>query len=91
LLGEAATQVFLKENAIRFDVDGEAIEMIEAPYVDAAGRESHGLVFQRGAQLGRRHIPLGLIVDLDLVSVGIVEGKRGAVAEITFGPAEVVS
>ena len=65
--------------------------MIESPHVDAARGESHGLIFQRGPQFGRRFVPLGLIINLDLVAVGIVEGERRAVAEIAVGPTDIVA
>src|ERR1700687_5184479 len=38
LLGEPATQVVFKKYPVRLDIDGEAVQMIESPDVDAASR-----------------------------------------------------
>src|ERR1700736_1366900 len=71
LLGEAATQVLLKENSVRLDIHSEAIEMIEPTDIDAASREALRLILKRRPQLRRRPIPRRFIIELNFVPIWI--------------------
>src|SRR5450631_2277923 len=63
--------------------------MVDAPHIAAARRIALRLVLQRGLELGRRLVPLGLVIELDLVPVRVLAHEALAVAEIAVGPADV--
>src|SRR5205823_2343440 len=76
-------------DAVGPDVNGEAVQVIEAAYIDAARRVTLGLVFQRGFELRRSGVPLGLVVELDPVAVRILADESGAMPEIALGPPDI--
>ena len=65
--------------------------MIEAAHVHAARGKPLRLVFQRRLECRRRVVALGLIIELDLVAIGIVAAIGGPVAEIVLDPADLVA
>src|SRR5579862_1888735 len=79
LLGQTKAQVFLEELAVGFDVDSEAIPVIETAHVDTARRKSLSLVLERWPLFRRRLIPLRIVIKLDLMSIGVLAEKRRAV------------
>ncbi len=91
LLGQAAAEIILKENAIGPDVDRQAVEVVEPAHVDAARRIALGLVLQRRRIFRRRNIALRFIVELDDVAVGIMTAKGGPIAELVVDPANLVT
>src|SRR6185503_17751769 len=60
--------------------------MVETPHVRASGREAHRLVLERGLEVRRRLVPLGLPVDLHVVTVGRHERVRWSMSEVTVRP-----
>jgi hypothetical protein len=81
--------MLLEEDAVRSDIDREAVEVIEAADIDAARRKTLRLVFQRGLQLWWRLIPFGLVIELDDMAVGIPAAKRRPLPHIAIGLADV--
>ena len=77
LFGQAEAEPLLEEFAIGLDVNREAVEMIEPPHVDAARETLLGLILQRGLQVVRRLIPVGVVIEFDHVPVGITEAIGG--------------
>ena len=65
--------------------------MIQAADVAAARRESLGLILQRRLSAAGGLVPLGFVVQLDLVAVRILAQERGSVAQVAIGPAEASS
>jgi hypothetical protein len=51
LLSETESQIFSKNLAIRLDVHGQAVPVIQPPDVAAARGESLGLILERGTQV----------------------------------------
>src|SRR5207237_10157203 len=83
LLGQAKAEVFLEKLAIRRDVHGETVPMIQAAHVGAARREPLRLVFQRWTQLGWRLIPLCFVIELDLLPVRVLVDECRAERYVT--------
>src|SRR6266571_4002292 len=71
LFGEPATQVVLEKNAVRLNIDGEAVEMIKPTDVDAASRESLRLILESRAKFRGRFVPFGFIVELDAMPIRV--------------------
>ncbi|MBP2427324.1 hypothetical protein J2R87_004264 [Bradyrhizobium elkanii] len=63
--------------------------MVEPPDIDAARRKALRLVFQRGPQLGRRFVPLGLVIELDDMAVGIAAAECRPLPHVTIDPADI--
>ena len=91
LLGEPASEIGLEEDAVRADVCGETVEMVEPADIDAACRETLRLVLQGRLELGRRSVPLRLVIELDQVPVRVAAEEGGAMAEIAVRPADIVA
>ena len=62
--------------------------MVEPAHIRAPRRIALGLVLQGRAQLSRSLIPLGLVIKLDHMTVGIVEAVRRPMTEFVAGPAD---
>ena len=91
LLGKTEAEIILEENPVGFDVDREAVQMIEPAHIDAARGISLGLILQRRLQFRTAPVPLGFVIELDLVAVRILADECGTVPEIAIGPADVDS
>ena len=78
-LRAAQAQIALEELAAGADIDGQAVEVIDAADVDATGGKALRLVLQRRAELGGRLIPLGVVIELEDVAVGVAEAEAGLV------------
>jgi hypothetical protein len=89
LLGEPKAQIGFEEFAVAGDVGGQAVEVVEAAHVAAAGRIALGLVLQRRFLVRRRRVPFGVVIELDQVAVRIPAREGLAVAEIAVVPADV--
>ena len=87
LLGEPQAEVCLEERAVLARVDREEVDVIEVPHADAAAGIALRLVLQRGAELGRRLVALGLVEELDAVAVGVEEAVGATVTEVAVEPA----
>ena len=82
-------EIVLEEQAVGLDVHREAIEVIEPADVDAARGKPLRLVLQRGLQFRRRLVPLGLVVELDDVAVGVAAAEGRPVPQVAVDPADV--
>ena len=89
LLGGAQAEIILEEQAVRLDVDGEAIEVVEPAHVDAARGKALRLVLQRRLQLRRRLVPFGLVIELDDVAVGVAATERRPLPHVAVDPADI--
>ena len=67
---------------------GESRIACERTHVHAPRRIALGLVFQRRLQRLGGLIPLGLVIDLDHMTVGIAEAEGTSAAEIAVGPVD---
>src|SRR5947209_1780452 len=65
--------------------------MVQPPHVAAARGITLGLVFQRRAKLRRSLVPARVVVELELVAVGVAGAKGASVAEVAIHPAEARS
>src|ERR1700683_1166639 len=90
LLGHAHAELLHIEAPRARDIDGEEVEMIEPAHGNTARGISLRLVLERGLELRRRRIPLGLVVKLDHVAVGIAASIGRAVADIAVDPADMM-
>src|SRR4029077_12677314 len=59
----------------------------EMPDANTATGIALRLVLQRGAELGRRHVALGLVEELEAVTVGIEKAVGATVTEVALVPA----
>src|SRR4029079_12652454 len=82
-------EIVLEEFAVGLDVHCQAVEVVDAPHVDAASRKLLRLVLERGPQFARWFVPFGAVVDLESVAVRILEDERLSVAEIPIRPSDV--
>jgi len=89
--GETKAQIALEELAVGLHVDGEAVEVVEATYVDPTCREALRLIFKRRSQGWRRLVPLGLVVKLNQVPVGIVKLIGGPVSQFALVPSHPIA
>lgn len=89
LLGEAAAEVILEELAVRFDVDGEAVEVIETADIDPARRKALRPGSSARVSAWRRLIPFGLVIELDDVAVGIAAAEGRPLSHVAVDPADV--
>ena len=89
LLGKTEAEVLFEENPVGLDVGGQAVQMVQPPDIDAAGGISLRLILQRRTKFGRRLIPLGLVIQFDLMAVRILAEERRAVPEVAVGPADI--
>ena len=91
LLGQAEPEIFLEELPVRLDVGREAFSLLESPHADPAGWESLRLVLQARMQLRRSHIPLGFVVQFQLVAVRILAEISRTMSQVAFSPADFVA
>src|SRR5262245_15522784 len=89
LLGQHETEIVLEELAVGLDVDSQTIEVIDAPYVDAASRKSLCLILERRLLIARRLVPFGVVIDFKSMAIRILEDESLAVAEIAVRPPDV--
>ena len=88
-LGQPEAEIVLEEDPVGLDVDRQPVPVVEPAHIAAARRKALRLVLQRWLLVGRRLVPLGLVVKLDHVAVRILAHEGLAVAEIAVGPADV--
>ena len=86
LLGQPEAEVVLAEHARLAGVDREEVDVIEVADADAAPRVAARLVLERGPQLRRSRVVLGLVEELDAVAVGVEEAVGAAMAEVAVDP-----
>ncbi len=89
LFGSAEAQIIFEEEAVGLDIDREAIEVIEPADVDAARGKPLRLVLQRGLQFRRWLIPLGLVIELDDMAIGVATAERRPLPHVAVNPADV--
>ncbi len=85
--GETKAQIALEELAIGLNVDGKAVEVVEAAHVHAARREALRLVLERRPQGFGCLVPLGLVVELNQVPVRVVKLIGGPMPQLALVPA----
>ena len=69
--------MLLAEDAVLGGVDGEEVDVVEMAHADAAAGVALRLVLQRGPELRRRLVALGLVEELEAMAVGIEELYAG--------------
>ena len=89
LLRQAKAKILFEELAIGLDVNGQAVPMVEAADIDATRGKALGLILQRRPQVRWSFIPLGFVVELDPVPVGILAEKCWPVCEVAIRPSDI--
>src|SRR5262245_42860444 len=89
LLGQLEAEIVLEEFAVGLDVNRKPVEMVNPANIDAARGKTLRLVLERGPEFRRSLVPLGFVIDLEIVAVRILEHERLAMAEIAIAPADV--
>ena len=75
-----------EEQPVLARVRGEEVDVVEVPDAGAAPGVALRLVLQRGTELRRRLVALGLVEELDGVAVGVAEAVRRAVPHVAVEP-----
>src|SRR5690606_31283006 len=88
---DTAAQCFDHEVAYRADVSSQQVEMVEPPHADAAAVIALCDILERRSLGRRRLINTRIVVNLEDMSVGIVEAIGSTVAEIAFDPADAAA
>jgi len=84
----AAAEGVADEPSVGLGLPGQVVDVVETPDADAARRVGLRLVLQRGPQVLRRGVTLGLPVDLELVAVRVAEQVGGADPGVAVDPAD---
>src|SRR5215470_5022365 len=88
LLGDSPAQAVPDEAPVGLALSRQIVHVIKAPDADAPAWVGLGLVLQRGLQVSVRPEPLGLVVELEFVAVGIAEQVGRSDADIAVPPAD---
>ena len=65
LLRQAKAEIVLEEFSVRFDINSEAIEVVEPPHIDAARGVTLRLVLQCRTECIGCLVPLRFVIDFD--------------------------
>src|SRR5215471_1696050 len=88
LLGDPPAKAVADEAPVGLGLRRQVVHVIKAPDADAAAWVGLRLVLQCGLQVAIRPEPLGLVVELEFVAVGIAEQVCRADAHIAVPPAD---
>src|SRR5665213_2161515 len=87
--GQAEAEIVLEELAAGGDVGGKPVPVIDPAHVAATRGKTLRLVLQGWLEFRRRLIPLGVVIELDDMAVGILADEGLAMAEVAVSPADV--